>query len=212
MCESLALMHSLHDVNKFCKNLVPIYIMQRMHERQIFAHSYQKENQTCLNNVHCESLGRKCSFSLPQGSFCGKRDNNKHSECVFFRELQAISCEWIARFTNYKAVTNTYSKVYIYALSFFTYFSKRLQINHSFSYVGTYMIEFKKSNMISGGTNLSSSSKFDFFGSSSSFSSTLGLGRKVRDVRSSMLKFDELFELVQATFWDRFGEKISSKR
>ena len=55
---------------------------------------------------------------------------------------------------------------------------------------------------------MSSSSKFDFFGSSSSFSSTLGLGRKVRDVQSSMLKFDELFELVQATFWDRFGEKI----
>ena len=118
---------------------MPIYIMQRMHERQIFAHSYQKENLTCLNNAHCEYLGRKCSFSLSQGSFCGKRDNNKHSECVFFRELQAISCEWTARFTNYKALIHILKYIAIYALSFFTYFLKRLQINHSFSYVGTFL-------------------------------------------------------------------------
>ena len=38
------------------------------------------------------------------------------------------------------------------------------------------------------------------FRCSSSFSSTSGLGNKVRDVRSSILKFGELLELLEALF------------
>ena len=38
------------------------------------------------------------------------------------------------------------------------------------------------------------------FWSSSSFSSTFGLESQVRDVRSSMLKFGELFELLFSPF------------
>ena len=47
---------------------------------------------------------------------------------------------------------------------------------------------------------------FDFLGCLSSFSSTFWLGIKVRDVRSSMLKFGELFEPVWALFRDIFGQ------
>ena len=46
-----------------------------------------------------------------------------------------------------------------------------------------------------------------FLRCSSSFSSTLRPGRKVRDVRSSMSKFGELFELVWAHYWDNFWSK-----
>ena len=55
---------------------------------------------------------------------------------------------------------------------------------------------------------------FDLWGCSSSFSSTLGLGSKVRDVRSSMLKFGELFELFESflgKFWaNKTLQKVSN--
>ena len=54
ICETLALMQYPHDINKFCKNLVAIYIMYTLHERQSFAHSDLKETLTCLDNVHCD--------------------------------------------------------------------------------------------------------------------------------------------------------------
>ena len=55
---------------------------------------------------------------------------------------------------------------------------------------------------------------FDFLGCSSSFSSTPGLGSKVRDVRSSMLKFGKLFELFESflgNFWaNKTLQKVSN--
>ena len=52
--ETLALMQYPHDINKFCKNLVAIYITYTLHERQSFAHSDLKKTLTCLDNVHCD--------------------------------------------------------------------------------------------------------------------------------------------------------------
>ena len=46
MCKTLVLMQYPHDMNKFCKNLVAIYIMQTLHERQSFAHLDLMESLT----------------------------------------------------------------------------------------------------------------------------------------------------------------------
>ena len=50
-----------------------------------------------------------------------------------------------------------------------------------------------------------------FLGRSSSFSSGLGLGNKVRNVQSSMSKFGELFKPFWGTFWAQISHKNQQK-